>query len=291
MISLIGSQICRSPGILSRVRGRKPGYTLRQEYILGMRVICADLCVYESSGSRRQRRGQKRELERIYTELFRRNIGQILFSRDFPAEAEFDKFQKADTICLYESVAGAVGELIALEVGREEAEGGSPERSQKESDRTAAFIAGSMGIREERSLIKLAENYRYLIVVAGRDSEIICQSLRRRFGIAVIDSPTESQYLKADFAVLLSKPRRDFELRPDCLIYSPNINYTAGIMGGRRIEALRLNIPESVREEIPRNFDWPPIISEAIKCGFYSPDDIEVLGYKLEGNGRSAIIL
>lgn len=270
MISLVGIETCQRPGALTKIKGKARGHSLREEYILGMRIIRADLMVYAEIGERRL----KKEAQRLSMELFRRNRSQIVFSGEFPAKEKFDKFPKADTICLYESIAGAVGEAAANCGGGGGGGGG-----------TAIFIAGKVGIREERSLLKLAEKYRYLIIVAGRDSAAICQGLRCRFGIAVIENPTDSQFAMADFAVFLSRPRKPFALKPECLIFSPDLSYSSGIKGGRRMEALKLGIPNSVLKEIPPGFDWPPIISEAIKYGFYSPDGVVALDFRLDNTG------
>lgn len=261
MLALISAEMCERPSMYKRIMGKVRGYYLNEEYILGMPTIHANLSVYDGIKSRIL----VREAGRLSSELFVRKSNQVVIANEFPQKEIFDNFPKPDTIGLYESVAGDVGALTCCN-----------------GEGTAAFFARNVGIDEERTLIKLAGIYRYIIVVAEKDSDAICQGLRSRFGIPVISSPTENQIKMADYAAMLTKPRSPLRFESKCMVFSPNRGNVSIVTGGRRIEALKLSFSSRVTKDIPSGFDLPSIISVAMKYGVCSSRDIKVKDIRLD---------
>lgn len=250
MLFLVSTVTCERPGFFEK----SCEYSLSEEYVLGMRVARAKLMVYEGMKEKKLRKNARK----LASELRMRNVGQVILSEQFPRISEFESFEKADSAYLYERIAGYVGIR---------ASGGGG---------TAAFITATIGAAEEQSLLSLAGAYRHLILITGRDCEAVCHNLRSHFGVAVIANPTESQMERADFVAILSKTHRPLNLKPDCIVYSPDPENFYGIEGGKRIVAIKLKIAGEIAERVPLGFEQAPIISAAIRHGFCRVVDVGV---------------
>lgn len=261
MIAFISTQKCKRPTLAARLLRKRDEYNLRESYILGMRVLLGDMNIYEGIGEKRL----ERQAVSFAYGLSHMNVSEILLDSQFPCKDAFDSFDILDSRCLYENMAGKIGVRVpGAACG------------------TAAFFAHTIGRQEEKSLLKLASTYRYLIVVTDRDCAIICQNLRSRFGIAVIDNPTEGQLRMANYAAFLSVPRQNVNLQSSCIVFSPAFKSVDRVTGGKKIKALRLSLPKALDDVIPHGFEPLPIVSAAVRHGFFSAEEIGVMDYRLD---------
>lgn len=251
----------RRPSLPSRLLRAAAEYSFEEQDVLGMRVLLARMGTYDGL--------REKKLLKMTSDFASRlaglNVDKILLESNFPARDPLKYFERLDSVRLFEGISGSIGVKVA-----------------EDGALTAAFFAHTIGRDEERALLKLARVYRYLIVVTDRDGDKICRSLRGQYGVAAIESPTPELLRTADFAAFMTAPRRRVHLKPGCVVFSPADASAAEVLGGRRISDVTLSIPKEIQDKIPPGFDANPVISAAIRYGFFSPEQARVVDYTLD---------
>ena len=150
------------------------------------------------------------------------------------------------------------------------------------SGATAVCFLRSVGQLEERALLQLASSFRYLMLSIRRDGDLVCRTLRRRYGLPVVEAPTPNQVRGADFALVLHPPGQDVTLSKRCLAYAPNTALRRSMSGGVPITGLHLRVPSDVAGEVPAGFRAEPVLSEAAFRGWFDPGRIKINGVSID---------
>jgi len=196
-------------------------------------------------------------------------VEKVAVSRGTPAHVlEGLLIPQMDTRYLHTYLAGDVGAYVA-----------------ERSGATAVCFFRSVGAAEERVILKLAKEFRYLQISAQRDGAAVCQALRRRHGLPVAETPTPSQVKQADFALVFSLPGRSFVLSDRCLTFAPDTALRAELPGGRAITGLGFRLPRQIETELPDGFSPDPILSEAAFRGLIDPGNIKIQDVFIETPG------
>jgi len=210
----------------------------------------------------RQRRMCQRESARA---LLERGVDKVAFAGAEAGDSRMPSLREMDSVYLHTVLAGDVGAYVA-----------------ERSGTTAACFFRTIGQIEEQAILRLATAFRYLMISIQRDSEAICRSLRRRYGLPVVEGPTPSQVRNADFALLFHPPERDMMLSERCLTFRPGEDAGHPTPGGMPITGLSLDVPPDVAGELPAGFQAEPILSEAAFRGWIDPNQIKINGISID---------
>ena len=209
---------------------------------------------------------EKRKRERLYTlvsMLQQRGVSKVLLSEN-SLQQEIPHMKRADAQHLYGHLAGKVGAFVAEKTGD-----------------TAYCQISSLGSQEEQAILHLAKHYRYLMIDAGRDTENVCQALRKAYGLPVVSAPSDRQIKSASFALLWKQKGRRLLLDNNCLVFSP-MKSEKNHQGGREIKKLDLETPKTYQDQIPQGFPLHPILSEALKRGCILGEKLKIHGMLLD---------
>lgn len=232
------------------------GTELTQRPLFGRSALFVRHRVVDGLGLR-QRRARAEEPVRL---LRAHGVDKVAFSGP---GGDAGTLRRMDSSYLYTYLAGDVGAYVA-------------ERSSS----TAVCFFRTLGQLEERALLRLAESFRYLMISVQRDSGAICRALRRRFGLPVVEDPTQSQVRHAAFALVFYPPKEGLLLSDRCMLFAP-----AGgreVVGGLSITELGLELPPELSAELPAGFCPQPILSEAAFRGQIDPNQIKIHGLSID---------
>ena len=262
-MGLIAAENWAAPGRINRWRcAWQKGYgtevTTRQ--ILGRPVLFVEYRGVDGL-SPRQLAFRKQGLRQI---LSQNGVDKVTFST-FGDVLEGTGPSRMESTYLHLYLAGDVGAHVAEKTGA-----------------TAVCFFQRVGTLEERAILKLAENFRYLMITSQKDEDAVCHALRRRYGLPVVEHPTASQVRQADFALVLGAAPQTMTLGEQCLTFAPDKRFAGEIPGGRAITDLSLALPLNVAAELPDGFAPNPILSEMARLGHFRPSKIKISGLSID---------
>ena len=265
MLGLISAETWENPGWIARWRYRwQKGYgtEMVQQALFGGTALYLRHRVIDGASSR-QKLKRRNALAGILAD---KGIEKVAVSLGAPADAlEGVPIPQMDARYLHTYLAG--------DVGAHAAEG---------SGATAVCFFRSVREAEERAILKLARAFRYLQIITQRDGEAVCQAIRRRYGLPVVEAPTPSQVRRAEFALVFHPPGRTFVLSGRCLAFAPDAALRGEIPGGRLITGVELQLSRQVATGLPEGFAPDPILSEAAFRGLIDPGKIKIQGILVE---------
>jgi len=265
MLGLISAETWENPGRIARWRMRwQKGYGTEAEEQSFFDGTALHFKYGTTDGlTARQKMRRQRYLA---GRLAENGIEKVAISQGTPIDAlEGLPIPQMDARYLYTYLAGDVGAHAA-----------------ERSGATAVCFFRSVREAEERAILKLAQEFRYLQIITQRDGGAVCQALRRRYGLPVAEAPTPSQVRRAEFALIFHPPEKTFALSGQCLAFAPDGALRDHIPGGRLITGLELQLPRQVAAGLPDGFAPDPILSEAAFRGLVDPGKIKIQGILLE---------
>lgn len=259
MLGLLSAQTWENPGRMARWRCRlQKGYgtEVTERTLFGRTVLHCKHGTIDGLTARQKVRRQRNLTKRLAD----KGVEKVAISRETPADFLVGlHIPQMDAGFLHTYLAGDVGAHVA-----------------ERSGATAVCFFRSVGGAEERAILKMAEQFRYLQICTQRDGAAVCQALRRRYGLPVVEAPTPSQVRRADFALVFHPPERTFALSGQCLVFAPEPALWGGIPGGQRITGLGLQLSRQIAAELPDGFAPDPILSEAAFRGLIDPGNIKI---------------
>lgn len=201
--------------------------------------------------------GQRQNLRRrqaLLKTLQEKGVSSVLFSQESTG-VKLAELKQADASYLNAHIAGEVGAFVAEKAGD-----------------TVYCAFASLGHLEEQAVLTLASHYRYFMIEAGRDTAFLCRVLRQKYGLPIIEAPSQRQVKQAHFALLWKKPEMHFG--ENCLVYTPLMQKVN--MGGRQITDFQLDMPEAYFSEVPKGFALHPVVSENLRRGTILAEKLKV---------------
>ena len=256
-------------GLLKRLRNRNAAVRSESVEIMGMKAL---RLILETPQGLRRRQLEKR-LRTARMILGRSKVDRVCFRQDFPYRKAFPDglFREMDCQILNESMAGPI--LVKTAAG---------------GDKTALFHGRYALDRGEQVLIDLCASFRYLVVCLSDRDRLICDSIRRKYGISVIEQPTMRQLLKADTALFFTAPSQRMILSDGCTVFAVSDEALRNVRFRKKITSVTYEIPDSLKRTVPEGYSADPFLSEALLRGIVRRDQIRVEEISISSGGASS---
>ena len=240
------------------------GVSVLPEDILGMKALRVRL---EAMPDIRPAALKKR-IHLAASVLRRQGIRKLCFKESFPYKEPslWESFIEMDSVFLYETMAGQIASRIS-----------------GDGEKTAAFFARRVLEREEKALLSLCRNYRYILVSIETGGPGVCSNIRRKFGISVVERPTERQLLGADTALFFSPPRQVTILSDECVAIAVSGTNLKNVKYNKSITGATFKISGISHNSIPTGFPPEPLISEAMLRNKVRADNISIHHVEIYG--------
>ena len=257
LIESTGQTEYSGKSFLGRLRSRHSPVRSETVEIMGMRALRLRMEIPE--GLRRRQLEKRINMARLI--LCRNKIDRVCFQNGFLYRDAFldASLREMDRQLLNESMAGPI--LAKASPGTE---------------KTALFCARYALDRGERALIALCASFRHLMVCLSGEAEPICGSIRRKYGISVIEKPTMRQLLKADTALFFTAPSCQMFLSDSCIVFAVSDEALRNVRCRRKILSVTYEIPDILRRSVPEGYSVDLFLSEALLRGTVRINEIHV---------------
>lgn len=241
------------------------GVVMKPEKLMGMNAMRVSI---ETPKARKPDALSKR-IQIAVSALHQQRIRKLSFSNHFPYKQQFlrESFFEIDSIFLFQTMAGEIAAKIS-----------------GDGEKTAAFFARRVMEYEERALISLCANYRYVMLQVDEGGSAISRNIRRKYGISVIDKPTDYQLNGADMALFFSPPRRKIILPDKCVAITVAKSNIDDVCYHQSVTGVTFRMPENLCNVLPRGIEPEPILSEALLSGMIRLDELKVLNVNITEN-------
>lgn len=201
--------------------------------------------------------GGRLEAARIAGGMRKRGVRTAIYPESFPYE---DIFWKAGImpypiLPLYQAMTP---QMLRWEMN---ALGISP------ANATVAIVGDALTRAAEHMICELCLQIRYLIVQLKGQEAPLCDTLRREYGVSILQTPTRSQLLKADAIIELSPQERAGEKPPillriydgDCVLHQNHFAFS---------------LPGGLSKEVSENTCTEQLLSYLMEEGVLKPYQI-----------------
>lgn len=244
------------------------GVAMMPEELLGMRAM--RVCI-ETPIARKPNALSKR-IQIAMSALHQQKIRKLSFRNHFPYKQQFlrESFFEIESLFLFQTMAGEIAAKIS-----------------GDGEKTAAFFARRVMEYEERALISLCANYRYVMLQVDEGGSAVSRNIRRKYGISVIDKPTDYQLNGADMALFFSPPRRKIILPDKCVAITVAKSNIEDVCYHQSVTGVTFRMPENLYDGLPEGIELEPILSEALLSGMIRSDNLKVLNVNISTDPQS----
>ena len=187
-------------------------------------------------------------------------VRQAVFPTDFPWQELFARrgVLPVDTLPFYRRMAPQIVKKQMADLGL------SP------GSTTVAAVGDNLNGELGRILTELALQVRYLTVSMKYGAEEFCYSLRREYGVSVLQRPTRAQLEEAQ-ALLLFSPREGLACTNPIVLH---------LYDGERVlqrNGVTFGLPPKLEGELEENCSREQVLSALLTAGILQNDQIPVL--------------
>lgn len=209
-------------------------------------------------------------------ELSRRRIRQAVFPKDFPYGEIFAKrgILPVDILPLHRALAP---QILRYCLGR---------RELQPHQVTAAVVAERMDGELEKLVTEIALQVRY-VALSASGSDVLCGSLRREYGVSILQNPPRRQ-LEAAEALLLFAPMPELHLENQVVLR---------LYDGERVirgNGIALDLPEKWAAEVEPECEKEQLLAALYGAGIVQKYQIPIMevdiGEKNYYNANTVII-